>query len=1034
MNDNAGRDDHRVGHVVALRSDRSRVGAVIEVLDSDAEVRYRVLIDGAVLTLYGSQVVRTDSPGDGSAQIGAEECKALLTALHLRSSSTSTLMSLRTGRVEFVPYQYRPVLKLIRSDRPRLLIADEVGVGKTIEAGLIIKELRARSGLSSVLVICPKPLVSERKWELEMRRFDERFHPLDGPTLRFCINETHLDGEWPRRYSNAILPMSLLNEATLFGKRESQGRRARSDRGLIDLDPPPRFDLVIVDEAHHARNSETHTHQAIRFFCDNAEAVVFLTATPVQMGSADLFTLLNLLRPDLIVDPPTFEQMAAPNGHINRAIALCRGGRRGWREAAGSRLDSALETEWGRRFLQASPLVKSLHEALRARSNEDESRVRAIDALEGLYTFGRFINRTRRRDIGEFTTRRPQTVAVPYTSAQRALHDRLMETLARILAACHGRRNVRFMMSTVRRQAASCLYGLAPYLEDILNRNLDRLEGLEHDSDHDLDPGFVDDVRGEIESLIAEARSLDPADPKADEFRGVVRQKLALPRNKALVFSTFRHTLAYLGRLLDEDGVRFEVIHGDVAGHDRRAILRRFALPAESPDAVDVLLSSEVGCEGLDFQFCDMLVNYDLPWNPMRIEQRIGRLDRHGQESEAIAIVNLVTPDTVDYEIYDRCLLRLGIFEHAVGGNEEILGELGAELQSIGESLSLTPGEIRDRLQQISDNVIRRREEEERMEGAQGELFGLGQLVADWTSEIENAESPWLTPDAIRRLVNLYLQRLLESPERSFLEGSGPIRRLRLSADAKRKLLAFLDLRGRRTDSSFTRWENWLRGTSSRLAVAFRQDAARESDEIVHLDATHPLVQQAAVLLATDGGRRPSPPARVCVSAPSPTAPAGDHGFAVYRWRKTGVVQGDEFVAVCSSPEAEGVVLQLLADASDDSGHDRIDDSALKALDGRHHELWRSARERHVADNARIVDHRLQSLEVSHRARERILKDQLASAAHENLRRMRRAQLEGAARDREETLSRLRESVEEADILTNIVVHGTIRIRRTAAA
>ena len=152
-------------------------------------------------------------------------------------------MSLRTGRVEFVPYQYRPVLKLIRSDRPRLLIADEVGVGKTIEAGLIIKELRARSGLSSVLVICPKPLVSERKWELEMRRFDERFHPLDGPTLRFCINETHLDGEWPRRYSNAILPMSLLNEATLLGKRTSKGQRARADRGLIDLDPPPRFDL-----------------------------------------------------------------------------------------------------------------------------------------------------------------------------------------------------------------------------------------------------------------------------------------------------------------------------------------------------------------------------------------------------------------------------------------------------------------------------------------------------------------------------------------------------------------------------------------------------------------------------------------------------------------------------------------------------------------------------------------------------------------------------------------------------------------------
>ena len=361
MNDRARNSEFQVGDVVALRSNRSRVGAVIEVLAGGAEVRYRVLIDGATSTLYGSQVVSHDSTGDSSSETGAEECKALLTALHIRSPSTSALMSLRSGRVDFVPYQYRPVLKLIRADRPRLLIADEVGVGKTIEAGLLIKELRARSGLSSVLIICPKPLVSERKWELEMRRFDERFSPLDGPALRFCINEAHLDGEWPRRYSNVILPMSLLNKATLFGKRR---RRTRTERGLIDLDPPPSFDLVIVDEAHHARNSETHTHQAIRFFCDNAEAVVFLTATPVQMGSRDLFTLLNLLRPDLIIDPPTFEQMAAPNGDINRAIALCRGGRPGWKDQVRSCLNDAVDTEWGRSFLQASPLVRGLRETL----------------------------------------------------------------------------------------------------------------------------------------------------------------------------------------------------------------------------------------------------------------------------------------------------------------------------------------------------------------------------------------------------------------------------------------------------------------------------------------------------------------------------------------------------------------------------------------------------------------------------------------------------------------------------------------------
>ena len=1023
--------DFRVGDVVALRSDRNRVGAVIDVLDGGAEVRYRVLIDGTISTFYGSQLVPGASTEECSVEMSAEECKALLTALHIRSPSTSALMSLRSGRVEFVPYQYRPVLKLIRSDRPRLLIADEVGVGKTIEAGLIIKELRARSGLSSVLVICPKPLVSEHKWELEMRRFDEYLHPLDGPTLRFCINETHLDGEWPRRYSNVILPMSLLNEATLFGKTRPKGRT--TERGLIDLDPPPSFDLVIVDEAHHARNPETHTHQAIQFFCQNAEAVVFLTATPVQMGRRDLFSLLNLLRPDLIIDPPTFEQMAAPNGDINRAIALCRNAPLQWREEVRSCLNRAVATDWGRSFLQTSPLVADLMATLEARGDEDESRVRAINALEGLYTFGTLINRTRRRDIGEFTVRKPRTVAISYTAAQRMLHDRLMETLARILEACHGHQNVSFMMSMVRRQAASCLYGLAPYMEDILNRNLDRLEGVDYDFDRGPDLGFVDNVRGEIESLIRTAHSLDPVDPKADEFRRVIREKLAMPRNKALVFSTFRHTLAYLGRLLEEDGVRFEVIHGDVPGHDRRDIRHRFSLPKEAGDAVDVLLSSEVGCEGLDFQFCDMLVNYDLPWNPMRIEQRIGRLDRHGQESQAIAIVNLVTPDTVDYEIYDRCLLRLGIFERAIGGNEEVLGELGAELQSIGESLSLTRREVRNRLRQLSDNVIRRRDEEERMESAQGELFGLGQVVADWKQEVEDAESPWIAPTAIQRCVNLYLQKLLESPERDFFAGSGSVQTLRLGADAKRELLAHRDVRGRRTDPRFTRWEDWLRGTSTRLSVTFQQEAARASDEVVHLDVTHSLVQQAAAFLTKGGERSKMGPTHVRVKALSSKAPVGEHTFAVYRWRKTGVVARDEFIAVCSSAQVEGVVMSLLAGTDDDSRPGQIDESALDALERRHHELWSSVKERHVVENRRIVDHRLQSLKVSQCAREKILREQLTRAEHEKIRRMRASQLERAKQDYEETVSRLQANAGESDILASVVVHGTLQIRRETA-
>lgn len=157
--------------------------------------------------------------------------------------------------MDFIPYQFRPVLRFIRSDRPRLLIADSVGVGKTIEAGLIMRELQARRDVRSILVICPRPLVTERKWENEMKRFEERLTPLDGRTLRYCVDEMDKEGVWPDQYQKVIIPYSLLDESLLYGT----GPDARKKRkiGLLNLDPPPRFDLVIVDEAHHIRNQDT---------------------------------------------------------------------------------------------------------------------------------------------------------------------------------------------------------------------------------------------------------------------------------------------------------------------------------------------------------------------------------------------------------------------------------------------------------------------------------------------------------------------------------------------------------------------------------------------------------------------------------------------------------------------------------------------------------------------------------------------------------------------------------------------------------
>ena len=771
----------KVGDLVALRSNPSTNLPVIEVVPGGAECRYRVLENNARTTYYETQLQAVNLATDERRTLTARELQPYLTSLQILSPSTANLFSLRLGRVHFVPYQYRPVLKLVRADRPRLLIADEVGVGKTIEAGLTIKELRARTDITSVLIICPKALVAERKWHTEMKRFDEQFTALDGPLLRHCLRETHLDGEWPAQYAKAILPFSLFDSDLLFGR----GSRGKSrDEGLLALDPPPSFDLVIVDEAHHIRNTETFLHQGVRFFCDYAQAVLLLTATPVQLGSEDLFTLLHVLRPDLVIDRPSFERMAEPNPHINEAIQHCRTARAGWQKEALARLDDAAQTEWGRLFLRESPGFQDIYDRLHDDFLGEPDRVRLTRAIEELYTFSPLINRTRRRDIGDFTTRKPRTVTVEFTANQRRLHDGLLDVIARILVYCHGDRNTKFMMTTIRRQAASCLCGLAPLLSDMLNGKLDQLELMEAtDSEHDGDLGFVDQVRTDIEALLEQARHLDNNDPKVTAFIRVLLDNNQRTNNKALVFSTFRHTLTYLDAHVRGAGLRMGLIHGDVPDDERAALRRRFALPRDDADAIDVLLSSEVGCEGLDFQFCDLLINYDLPWNPMRIEQRIGRIDRYGQRSETVAIVNLITPGTVDAEIYERCLWRIGVFQHAVGGSEEIFGAIAQELHDIAESFSLTAEERTQRLQQLSDNSIRQIREQQELESRQSELFGLNVPGQSWHDEIRAAETFWLSPAAIQGCVTAYLTARLDTDSEHLL-GAKPLKTLRLSQEA----------------------------------------------------------------------------------------------------------------------------------------------------------------------------------------------------------------------------------------------------------
>jgi superfamily II DNA or RNA helicase len=1006
-------DGFAPGQLVRLKSNHAKIFPILSVQpNSGGECRYSVFEDGKPTNYYASQLEANPTCVDDRAALALPEFHARITALLLTAPSAANLYSLHSGRVRFVPYQYRPVLKLLRADRPRLLIADDVGVGKTIEAGLILKELQARSEIKSVLIICPKPLVAEGKWRSEMKRFGEEFTHLDGDTLRHCLHETDLDGEWPRQHSRTILPFSLFDDALLNGKPHKRGKKTK---GLLDLDPPPRFDLVIVDEAHHIRNADTWLHQGVRFFCDHAEAVIFLTATPIQMGNQDLFTLLNVLRPDLVIDKASFEFMAEPNPHIHAAANHLRSAAADSQQQAAVELKAAADTF---SFIE-TPDFQRVLDTLAEPDISPATRVAMIREIDRFSTFDSLINRTRRRDIGNFTTRKPETVSVPFTDAQRALHDQLIATAARIFAQNHGQQAVLFMLSTLRRQAASCLYALAPFIDQWLDGKLDDL-GLAEINDDETDEVEVlppGNLQAEIEQLRLAARMLDPADPKLEAFLAIVRDKQALPNNKLLVFTSFRHTLFYLERNLLAAGIRIGVIHGGVADEDRRDIRQRFAQAKEQADTLDVLLSTEVGSEGLDFQFCDGMVNYDLPWNPMRIEQRIGRIDRYGQKSEMVVINNLITPGTVDADIYERCLLRIGVFQQALGASEEILGQISQQLRAISESFDLTSQQRQERLQQLADNELREIQEQETLESRAAELFGLSLPNDD---DLTTPTSGWFTPDALHLTVGLYL-RDRSGKEQEAILGNQPLKTLRLDADTRTRLLE--DFQKQRADNQEARaWERWLKGNTPHIEVTFDQDCASDNPKAALLHPAHPLLRQAAAHL------QPHQPVYVQCQVPTAELAAGIYSFALYQWHKQGVRADCELVAVAESPEIEARLFSLLRDALPGDGTELPEQAVFDALEARHHQRWRDALANHKEANQQLVDYRLNSLTASTNARLRLVKDQLNKATDEKIRTMKQAECDRIKADYSRRKEKLEAAKETADIRAEAVAFGVVEV------
>lgn len=730
---------------VRLRADPSVGGIILEVLPHGP--------GGQQYQVFFSQddqpfVAETDLLPHSQTVLGkhvidyrnrADDLRREILLAKLRSSHGESLYSLRASRIEFQVYQFKPVLKFLRNPEQRLLIADEVGLGKTIEAGIIMTELQARLELDRVLVVCPAPL--RAKWQDEMEsRFDEDFQVMDVQALRRFFRDYRRHGEFtPLR---GIISIELL-------RREEFIAQFAEDQ--------VHFDLVVIDEAHHCRNPETNTNALATVLGDNADAMLLLTATPLNLGNQDLFHLLQILSPGEFDDLALFEERINPNRYINAAARLIE--KRMPRQAL-ARLQQVEGTTEYTRFTK-HPYYAEVKTLLDCDTLPRERALQAQRLLLELNTLAHIFTRTRKREVVRNAPLRDvHLVQFSFEQKEKAFYDAVIHFVRQHwYVTAQESWSVGFALVMRERQAASCIRAFSEQYVERMTRlyldpeDLDMAEGLVADGEDPNGLRFPKVVQEAAEQLSRLAKSLGPTDTKFDVFLTVLRDALSSePEAKILLFSYFRATLEYLRQRLSRAGIPAALIHGGVPVRRRNEIIEDF----RSSPHVRVLLSSEVGSEGIDLQFSHILFNYDLPWNPMKVEQRIGRIDRFGQHNPKITIYNFVAKDTVEDRIYARLYQRIRIFEESIGDLEAILGQAMRDLTRELYRKELTPEEELELADRAANTVLREQHDQLEFEKHRLEFMGQDAIL----QEIEEATQSgrYVSPEELLALVHSYLQ------------------------------------------------------------------------------------------------------------------------------------------------------------------------------------------------------------------------------------------------------------------------------------
>ncbi len=609
----------------------------------------------------------------------AEPYGLRLQALYLKHAYRyDQLTGLSSARIEPQLHQVFVAHRVTQKLQPRMILADEVGLGKTVEAGLVIKELRARELINRVLIVVPASL--QFQWQSELRsKFNEDFEIFDGAALKFLgrggVNP------WMAR-PNVICSLPFASNP----KRAEQ---------IIEAE----WDLVVFDEAHRVRRSlqsanKTQSTQAYRLADELKELVnglLLLTATPMQLHPFELYSLIELVEPGLFA---AFSAYDSRRGFLPDLNALMKA-LKGWNtlnreeQAAAAQAHQRLLEELGVRQPGALALLR-----------EDKERERLMDVLTAKHPLAGTLVRNRKAEIGGFTARNAVTVPVELEPDEFQLYEDVTQYLREGYNRAQADKNhaLGFVMVTYQKMLASSSHAVRQSLRRRIvklrgqlaaKRKLkavseDRLEELRDAEEATAALEEVEDAAAEVD-LRFEIGQLEALIDRLGKARDSKAGKLLAtlgpifeerPAEKAVIFTQFIETQEFLAAVLRQNGYAVSVFNGRMSLDEKEEAVCQFR------DSGQILISTEAGGEGRNFQFCHLMANYDLPWNPMKVEQRIGRLDRIGQK-RPVLIYNLYCEDTVEERVLEVLQNRIGLFEESVGSLDPILGQVERDIERL---------------------------------------------------------------------------------------------------------------------------------------------------------------------------------------------------------------------------------------------------------------------------------------------------------------------------------------------------------------